>query len=346
MARRIKEVNGIKVIHRYSAGSIFSGLICLALAIVPILLLVMPWATFTDASDTTKVYSMTIVDIMKGLTGSVSLYQTQVFDVLKASDSIFSLLERAFTLGVFIIWVIIAIFDLLLVFFGLEYLFRGKVNHYKVPLNLSVFPMIFSIISLGLAITIQALFKIKNTGFDVNIFLNYVNLIITVLGLIVLSIIYVSSFKDRVFIGDLGDLNQGSGTREEREKLQHKYITNEITKVRYEPAIGLPTTLSSIGGHAFAENMNLVIAMIPNGIKTLGQSAFCNCGKLKIVSIPTSVKSIGFNCFFNCANLKRINYAGTKEQWRHVKRGSNWLTKAGTYTVVCIDGAIIVNPYH
>ena len=125
-----------------------------------------------------------------------------------------------------------------------------------------------------------------------------------------------------------------------------KYIPTEasVTKINYKTATGLPYTMASIGGHAFSGNQNLVTAIVPEGIDKLGEGAFANCGSLRIVSIPKSVKDIGMNCFFNCANIQRINYSGTKEQWRHIRRHSNWLYKAGTSVVVCTDGSILVNP--
>lgn len=107
----------------------------------------------------------------------------------------------------------------------------------------------------------------------------------------------------------------------------------------------LPSDLKSIGGHAYSKNLDLKYADIPSGIKELGVGAFANCLNLEIVSIPKSVKRIRKNCFFNCVKLSRINYAGTKSEWRYIVRGANWLDKAGTKTVVCSDGAIIVDPH-
>ena len=111
------------------------------------------------------------------------------------------------------------------------------------------------------------------------------------------------------------------------------------------PASVLPSDMKSIGGHAFSKNLDLKYADIPSGIKELGVGAFANCLNLEVVSIPKSVKRIKKNCFFNCAKLARINYEGTKSEWRYIVRGSNWLDKAGTKTVVCSDGAIIVDPH-
>ena len=111
------------------------------------------------------------------------------------------------------------------------------------------------------------------------------------------------------------------------------------------PITVLPSDLRSIGGHAFSKNLDLKYADIPSGIKELGVGAFANCLNLEVVSLPKSVKRIRKNCFFNCVKLARINYAGTKSEWRYVVRGSNWLEKAGTKTVVCSDGAVIVDPH-
>jgi hypothetical protein len=120
----------------------------------------------------------------------------------------------------------------------------------------------------------------------------------------------------------------------------------QVTEVKYVPSKGLPPELSSIGGHAFSQNSNLEVAVIPMGIKEIGPSAFSNCANLRVVSIPVSVTKIGYNAFFGCRKLARINYGGKKMDWKHVARGSNWLASSGNTTVVCVDGAITVNPYH
>ena len=139
--------------------------------------------------------------------------------------------------------------------------------------------------------------------------------------------------------------------------LRNRYYLEDIEFVEIEPENRpferndgilrntLPAGLTNIGGHSFAKNTNLEIANISQGVKELGVGAFSNCLRLKTVSIPRSVRYIGSNCFWNCVKLKRINYEGTKQQWRQIERGSNWLAKAGTSTVVCSDGAISVDPY-
>ena len=153
------------------------------------------------------------------------------------------------------------------------------------------------------------------------------------------SIIYSVNFKDSIPESELE-------FHDEEPTVEHVTKVHEVTKVKYEGSTTLPPDLKSIGGHAFSENQSLVVANIPSEVTKLGASAFSNCLKLKVVSIPTSVKEIGFNCFFNCVSLERINYSGTKEDWKKIARGSNWLAKAKTTEVYCLDGVLIVNPNH
>ena len=157
--------------------------------------------------------------------------------------------------------------------------------------------------------------------------------------MIFFSAFYSNHFKDTILENEL-EIQDDDAT------VEHISQVHEVTKVKYEGSQTLPPNIDSIGGHAFAENQNLTVANIPDNIDKLGPSAFANCLNLQVVSIPNSVKEIGFNCFFNCVSLERINYAGTKEEWRRIRRGSNWLSKAGTTEVLCLDGSIIVNPYH
>ena len=202
--------------------------------------------------------------------------------------------------------------------------------------------------------------------------------VLLVLG-IIQSIIYNVCFKDRIYIKDAKRILEAQKQKQEMMSQQMGYgyampmpmmvpapnyqmnnvpqmINNQpvrptsnptiVTQVKYSPGKGLPEQLSSIGGHAFSQNSNLEIAIIPLGIKEIGPSAFSNCPNLKVVSIPTSVTKIGYNAFFGCKKLARINYGGRKNEWKNIVRGSNWLASSGTSVVVCVDGAITVNPYH
>ena len=127
---------------------------------------------------------------------------------------------------------------------------------------------------------------------------------------------------------------------------QQKVVeTRVVTQIKKVHETEVDQSLKYISGHAYAKNTHLLSATIPEGVEKIGASAFANCVNIKEATIPTSVKEIGYNAFFNCKSLEKIVYAGRKEQWRKIKRGSNWLSKAGTTIVSCVDGAIKVNPY-
>lgn len=196
---------------------------------------------------------------------------------------------------------------------------------------------------------------------------------------IIISIIYGKCFKDHVYVKDEETLNRyieeyekenlavDLTEKEDIEKMEEESkkekplkqpedfnkdtILMELPKPAEEKPVGpdkseaskhLPKGIKVIGGHAYSQNTLLEDADIPEGIDVLGCGAFANCVNLRRVHIPSSVKKIEYNCFFNCIRLEKITYAGTRENWRKIKRGSNWLTSSGTNIVNCIDGAIAV----
>ena len=106
----------------------------------------------------------------------------------------------------------------------------------------------------------------------------------------------------------------------------------------------IPANTRVIGDHAYAGDPALTRANIPEGVTSLGANAFANCRNLEIVTIPVTVTKIGANCFYNTRNLKTIRYTGSKDDWRSIRRGANWLVGAGTTTIVTATGAIVVNP--
>lgn len=131
------------------------------------------------------------------------------------------------------------------------------------------------------------------------------------------------------------------GYEEKQEKKER--AKNEATMVPvYEKDVVAKG--GNIADHAYANDATLTKGNIPAGVTSIGSNAFANCRNLESVTIPQTVERIGANCFSNTPNLKQITYLGTKEDWRQIKRGGNWLVGAGTTTIVCKDGAIVVNP--
>jgi hypothetical protein len=49
---------------------------------------------------------------------------------------------------------------------------------------------------------------------------------------------------------------------------------------------------------------------------------------------------MGDEVFFTCSSLASINYEGTMEQWRAIKKGSNCFYDVPATYVQCTDGQV------
>lgn len=110
-------------------------------------------------------------------------------------------------------------------------------------------------------------------------------------------------------------------------------------------------TGNNIVDYAFRGCTGLTNVTILYGAVSIGMGTFTNCKNLASVTIPNSVTGISSMAFYGCMALKVINFEGTKEQWKSIKKGSYWDYSTGGiegqvvgsyrgYTVSCIDGNI------
>ncbi|MBQ8942988.1 MAG: leucine-rich repeat domain-containing protein [Clostridia bacterium] len=70
--------------------------------------------------------------------------------------------------------------------------------------------------------------------------------------------------------------------------------------------IDLPSTVVTIGEHAFDNCTGLKSLTVPNGITELDDYIFTGCNSLETIKLPQSITSIGTCCFQRCYALKRI----------------------------------------
>ncbi len=130
--------------------------------------------------------------------------------------------------------------------------------------------------------------------------------------------------------------------------------------------VDLPEGVTVVGDAAFSGCFQLEIAWVPNSVTKLGRHAFSNCTALKRLTIGSGVRrlpdnlcamstslevltvamvrEIGKNALFDCFGLLEIRFAGTIEQWEQVKKGQDWDSSVGRYTVQCKDGAVTYRP--
>ena len=78
-------------------------------------------------------------------------------------------------------------------------------------------------------------------------------------------------------------------------------IPNSVTSIggcaSFYDSAGLPKSVTSIIGGAFAGCSNLTNINIPNSVTTIGYKAFNNCSGLTTINIPNSVTAIAFKAF-------------------------------------------------
>lgn len=398
----INRINGMKVVKRWSAGTIFSSIfLLLGIGGLAAVLWYVPLFKFGDSIAGGKytfhdVYAIdyakfVLNNFLKDIKPSAAFnYFTDNYIANMLPAQYANIFTQVFNYVVFGVLVIIALLGLFAVIFALVGLLAGVIP-WKVPKGLFwaifAFHVILSAIVVTMHFVILKLFIGKNlpdygvinaTSIDIQYSLFCLGGVFIVA--IILTIIYAAAFKNRIYIKEALRILEAQKARQEMmaQQMQNNGYpmsmggvapiviqtpgmqnkpnesnvaqpsTNPtvITQVKYAPGKGLPEKLSSIGGHAFSQNENLEIAIIPLGISEIGPSAFSNCPNLKVVSIPLSVTRIGYNAFFGCKRLARINYGGRKSDWKNITRGSNWLASAGTTIVVCVDGSITVNPYH
>ena len=349
--REIDEVNGWKVNHPHSAANNFYAIFTFIFGAFPLAFLFIP-LVFVPGEVTDFNHGLTglgifkyLIDFLTAIFTALSVggtatppYNAHINTVIAGvNTSMMDAVGYTFVaLGVILL--LLFIFSLILIITSIVHISKGYLKRTGKVKRIAIAEFVFSLLFFLGLLFIYFTFKAE-TKQDLFIWYTAIPVGGALIFSIFFSIYHYSVFKDSVLESEL-EIQSNEPT------VEHISKVHEVKKVSYEKSSTLPPNLTSIGGHEFAENQSLVVANIPLNIDKLGPGAFANCLHLQVVSIPNSVKEIGFNCFFNCVELERINFAGTKEEWRRIKRGSNWLAKAGTTEVVCLDGTIIVNPYH
>ena len=350
--RELKEVNGWKVNHPHNAANTVYAIFTFVFSAFPLAFLFLPLISepgqpvdFVSGLNGLAIFKY-LIDFLTNLFtalgngGAVVVPSNPQIDyILQNVNPVMADAIGYTFVGLGAIMLLFFIFSLDLIITSIVHISKGYLKRAGKVKRIAVADFVFSIIFFIAILFIFFTFKAQ-TKQDLFVWLTGIPVGLALSFVIFFSIFYETSFKDSILETEL-EIQDNAPTSEE-----HISKVHEVTKVNYEQSSTLPPDLTSIGGHQFAENQSLTVANIPLGIDKLGPGAFANCLNLKVVSIPNSVKEIGYNCFFNCLSLERLNFAGTKEEWRRIKRGSNWLAKAATTDVVCLDGTVIVNPYH
>ena len=68
----------------------------------------------------------------------------------------------------------------------------------------------------------------------------------------------------------------------------------------------IPSSVKTVGDHAFGNCDNLVDVFFEEGVTSLGGNAFSSCDKLKNVTLPESLTTINYNGFIGCTELEYL----------------------------------------
>ena len=338
--RKVKEVNGWKVNHPHSGANIFYAVFTLISVAFPLAFLFIPLIANDPMLNGLDIFRF-FIEFMQGLfkgnyhPDPSNMIISWVVANVKSdlSDAVYYMF-----VAISMCMIVFMAMSLLKFIIAIIHLAKGYLRNTGSIVGISIFEFVLTVL-IDVCFLFFYFAVLSKTEEHLVIWFVFIPLSISLFLMLFFAIMNGVHFRDTILEKDL-DLHDGEPT------VEHISKVHEVKKTTYEQSSTLPPNLTSIGGHAFAENQNLVVANIPLEVKKLGPSAFANCLKLQVVSIPAGVTEIGFNCFFNCVELERINYGGTKEEWKKIRRGSNWLAKAKTTEVVCLDGTIVVNPYH
>lgn len=102
----------------------------------------------------------------------------------------------------------------------------------------------------------------------------------------------------------------------------------------------IQTYIQTYGSSPFPTYALKTITMLDGNAGKICSYAFNNVNNLETVYLPASLKSIENNGFAYCEpdNEIKMIFAGTKEQWSNVEKGSRWNYNSNFSTIICSDG--------
>ena len=356
-----------KYYHSHSFGAFLTGFALLALVAVFAVFFILPVFSVTKGSETLNISGFDFLSIGMGRfikmafpsfpdTKDISLF-TNYLDSYGGGNVLLEAIAKYYDFafiaisGLFAVCIPFVAIEAILAIF---WILRGRIQFPRASSVIAWVIFAFFGLSIGLAFAFvyfsQQILDAAGDGVS----LTFLYLPFFILGAIfglslLVSIIHIIGYRDRRYkkrekkFDDDEDNNNNNNNSNNNNNKNRNYDQEEPEPEMVQEK-GLPEGIVEIGDHAFSKDSSLTSADIPEGITVLGPAAFANCHNLRSVSIPLSVTEIGYNCFFNTGRLTKITYAGTREDWAKIIRGSNWLTNAATVNVHTADGVISVNP--
>ena len=108
----------------------------------------------------------------------------------------------------------------------------------------------------------------------------------------------------------------------------------------YMTSITFPKSLVTVGESCFSNCRGLTTVAFQEGLEVIQKNAFYSASKITTIILPSTVTALDEQCFYGCSTLSTLNFAGTKEQWGAITKGTNWRSSTILSVVHCSDGDI------
>ncbi len=89
-------------------------------------------------------------------------------------------------------------------------------------------------------------------------------------------------------------------------------------------SLKMSDTVKIIGDSAFSDCSSLSDVVLGKNLAEIGAYSFAGCCSLKSLKIPLSVSKIGRGILCNCESFEKIEYEGTKEDWKNIQKDKEW----------------------
>ena len=120
-------------------------------------------------------------------------------------------------------------------------------------------------------------------------------------------------------------------------------VTGQLTRLLYSLGFDPLRDLTFVPRNfLYGQNCSPIYVTVPDNIEYLDVYSFAKCD-LTTISLPANLRYIDRFAFYDTPYLERIEFRGTKEQWKKVRKIPDWISGASITNVkkiICKDGKI------
>ena len=120
-------------------------------------------------------------------------------------------------------------------------------------------------------------------------------------------------------------------------------VTGQLTRLLYSLGFDPLRNLTFVPRNfLYGQNCSPIYVTVPDNIEYLDVYSFARCD-LTTISLPANLRYIDRFAFYDTAYLESIEFRGTKEQWKKVKKIPGWISGSSITDVekiICKDGKV------